>query len=63
MELKKTKSIPHKTFGCKAYAYIEKVKRSKFDEKVIKGIFLENSDRSKGYRVYTATIKSLYIES
>ncbi|UYV76697.1 hypothetical protein LAZ67_14001794 [Cordylochernes scorpioides] len=40
-----------KRFGCKAFAYIPKIKRNKLDSKVIEGIFLGYDDRSKGYRI------------
>lgn len=42
-----------RTFGCKAYAYVEKPKISKFDEKEIQGILLGYDNGSKGYRIYT----------
>ncbi|UYV69497.1 hypothetical protein LAZ67_6003814 [Cordylochernes scorpioides] len=45
-------SLKHlKRFGCKAFAYIPKIKRNKLDSKVIEGIFLGYDDRSKGYRI------------
>ncbi|UYV62499.1 SMG1 [Cordylochernes scorpioides] len=45
-------SLKHlKRFGCKAFAYIPKIKRNKLDRKVIEGIFLGYDDRSKGYRI------------
>ncbi|UYV75574.1 hypothetical protein LAZ67_13000650, partial [Cordylochernes scorpioides] len=45
-------SLKHlKRFGCKAFAYIPKIKRNKLDGKVIEGIFLGYDDRSKGYRI------------
>ncbi|UYV75200.1 hypothetical protein LAZ67_12002864 [Cordylochernes scorpioides] len=45
-------SLKHlKRFGCKAFAYIPKIKRNKLDSKVIEGIFLGYNDRSKGYRI------------
>lgn len=42
-----------RTFGCKAYAYVERPKRSKFDEKAIEGNLLVYNNRSKGYRIHT----------
>ncbi|UYV73309.1 hypothetical protein LAZ67_10002666 [Cordylochernes scorpioides] len=45
-------SLKHlRRFGCKAFAYIPKIKRNKLDSKVIEGIFLGYDDRSKGYRI------------
>ncbi|UYV60584.1 hypothetical protein LAZ67_1001594 [Cordylochernes scorpioides] len=45
-------SLKHlKRFGCKAFAYIPKIKRNNLDSKVIEGIFLGYDDRSKGYRI------------
>ncbi|UYV68769.1 hypothetical protein LAZ67_6000770 [Cordylochernes scorpioides] len=45
-------SLKHlKRFGCKAFAYIPKIKRNKLDSKVIEEIFLGYDDRSKGYRI------------
>ncbi|UYV67412.1 hypothetical protein LAZ67_5000499 [Cordylochernes scorpioides] len=45
-------SLKHlKRVGCKAFAYIPKIKRNKLDSKVIEGIFLGYDDRSKGYRI------------
>ena len=42
-----------RVFGCKAYVYVHKQKRRKFDEKAIEGIFVGYDLRSKGYRIYT----------
>ncbi|GBM97221.1 Retrovirus-related Pol polyprotein from transposon TNT 1-94 [Araneus ventricosus] len=41
-----------RVFGCKAYAYIQKQKRGKLDNKAVEGIFLGYDYRSKGYRIY-----------
>ncbi|GBL76862.1 Retrovirus-related Pol polyprotein from transposon TNT 1-94 [Araneus ventricosus] len=41
-----------RVFGCKAYAYIQKQKRGKLDDKAVEGIFLGYDYRSKGYRIY-----------
>lgn len=40
-----------KVFGCKAYVYVHKQKRRKFDEKATEGIFVGYDLRSKGYRI------------
>lgn len=46
-------------FGCKAYAYMEKPKRDKFNEKAIEGILQGYDIRSQGYRIYTGNNKVL----
>ena len=56
-------SVSHlKIFGCIAYAHIPAEKRSKFDEKSQKCIFVGYSSSSKAYRLYHVETKKL-IES
>jgi transposase InsO family protein len=42
-----------KIFGCKAFAYINRHKRGKLDEKAVEGTLVGYDNRSKGYRIYT----------
>ena len=48
-------------FGCIAYADIPNKKRSKFDDKGEKCIFLGVSDQSKAYKLYNPTTKKIII--
>jgi len=38
-------------FGCKAFAYIPKEKRTKFDDRATEAVLVGYSERSKGYRL------------
>jgi len=48
-------------FGCDAYVLIPEEKRTKFDDKSIKGLFLGYDDESKAYRVVDTRTMKLYI--
>jgi transposase InsO family protein len=48
----KKPSLRHvRVLGCEAYAYVPDVKRSKFENKVVKCIFIRYSANIKGYKL------------
>ena len=48
----KKPDISHlRVFGCKAFAYIPKEKRTKFDDHAIEAVLVGYSERSKSYRL------------
>jgi hypothetical protein len=55
-------SIQHlRVFGCKCYAHIPDVKRSKLDSKAIECIFVGYSSESKAYRLHDLTNNRILI--
>ena len=50
-----------KVFGCKAYMQVPKENRKKRDSKTKKCIFVGYSITSKGYRLYDAVSRKIYV--
>ena len=48
-------------FGCKAFAYIPKEKRSKFDDRAVEAVLVGYSERSKGYRLLLTSTNKIII--
>ena len=55
-------SLQHlRTFGCKAFAHIDKSQRTKFDAKAVECRFIGYATNQKGYKLYNIATKKIFV--